>query len=257
MKRKILTILKWAILSSFLIFTLSFVSKKQNEQQSKGTIINIDSKHKFINEDYVRQLLINNNIFTDSSLLKDLDFRNIESLLKKNTAVKTAEVYEDNGGYVNIAIQQRQPLIRVFTIDLESFYVDKESKFMPLCDHYVADVVVVSGNLLLSDLYVYDTITCNYLPTPCLNELIDFVSYINSHSLWRYQVEQIYYNDEKDYEIVPRVGNNLIILGNLENFQYKLEKLEALYKKGFNFVNFNLYSSINLKYTNQIICKKK
>ncbi|MFY9590545.1 MAG: cell division protein FtsQ, partial [Bacteroidales bacterium] len=75
--------------------------------------------------------------------------------------------------------------------------------------------------------------------------------------LWGSQVEQINISPKGDIELVPRVGNHVIILGNLDNYEYKLKKLETLYLKGFDIVDWNKYSSINLKYSDQVICKKR
>jgi cell division protein FtsQ len=81
--------------------------------------------------------------------------------------------------------------------------------------------------------------------------------FIHNHPFWESQVEQIYLNKKGEYEIVPRVGAHLIKLGTYENYREKFRNLKAFYKKGLNNVGWNQYLIINLKYDNQIICKKR
>jgi cell division protein FtsQ len=53
------------------------------------------------------------------------------------------------------------------------------------------------------------------------------------------------------------VGDHLVYLGKLENFEDKLARLKEFYKKGLNRVGWNKYSRINLEFNNQIICTKR
>ena len=57
--------------------------------------------------------------------------------------------------------------------------------------------------------------------------------------------------------IGPGLGDHLVYLGKLENFEDKLARLKEFYKKGLNRVGWNKYSRINLEFSNQIICTKR
>ena len=57
--------------------------------------------------------------------------------------------------------------------------------------------------------------------------------------------------------LVPRVGDQLIVMGTLENYREKLDRLYALYVKGFNKIGWNKYKRITLKYEGQVVCTKK
>ena len=71
-------------------------------------------------------------------------------------------------------------------------------------------------------------------------------------------------------ELVPRVGNHIIYLGNLPESNIlekrekeitafvnkKMKRLENFYKYGLSQAGWNKYSYINLEFDNQIICKK-
>jgi cell division protein FtsQ len=61
---------------------------------------------------------------------------------------------------------------------------------------------------------------------------------------------------DKDLELIPRVGNHTIILGNVSDLQEKFNKLMIFYKEAMPKVGWNKYKTLNLKYKNQIVCKK-
>ena len=87
--------------------------------------------------------------------------------------------------------------------------------------------------------------------------VLDLAKYISSDSLWNAQIVQIYLKDNKEIELVPRVGNHTILLGDITNYQEKLRKLYLFYEKGVNQVGWNDYKEINLKFRNQIVCVKR
>ena len=88
-------------------------------------------------------------------------------------------------------------------------------------------------------------------------KLCNFVNYLQSDELWRNQITQIYVNAANELELVPRVGNHIILLGGLDDYENKMNKLEAMYSKGFEITDWNAYSLINLKFKDQVICKKR
>ena len=61
----------------------------------------------------------------------------------------------------------------------------------------------------------------------------------------------------KEIELIPRVGNHIILLGSEEEMEAKFEKLMLFYKKGVQQTGWNQYSIINLKYKNQLVCVKR
>jgi cell division protein FtsQ len=259
-KKRILSILKWTLLTAYIIAMLGFAAKEKKNLICSEIIIDVDYNHKFIDKDTVDNMLITNDINIDSCIVDKLNFGEIEKIIESDPYIKQADVYSNFSGQVFITLKQRNPVMRIITKNNDHYYVDDECKLMPVCSHYSANVIVVSGEIS-EDFFnpgfkpqiLNDSITGDVN----LPELFNFVKYINEHELWQAQIEQIYINENMEVELIPRVGNHIIILGNLENYKYKLGKLEALYKKGFALTDWNIYSTINLKYSDQVICKKR
>jgi len=61
---------------------------------------------------------------------------------------------------------------------------------------------------------------------------------------------------ERVVELVPRVGNHIIFLGKLDDYQRKLHKLETFYQKAVKTVGWEKYARVDLEYDGQIICTK-
>lgn len=90
------------------------------------------------------------------------------------------------------------------------------------------------------------------------------------NELWRNQIEQINVLPDRGIELVPRVGNHIIYIGNLPETNLidkreqaindfvnkKMNRLEKFYKYGLSQAGWNKYSYINIEFDNQIICKK-
>jgi cell division protein FtsQ len=80
---------------------------------------------------------------------------------------------------------------------------------------------------------------------------------LRENSFWNAQIEQINVLKDNDIELIPRVGDHIIYLGKIDNFEEKLKRLMIFYKDGLNKIGWNKYKRINLEYDNQIICTNK
>ena len=70
-------------------------------------------------------------------------------------------------------------------------------------------------------------------------------------------VEQIYLSNVGEYILIPKVGQQKIILGPYEEIEDKLERLKIFYKQGIPYEGWQKYKSINLKFKDQVVCKKR
>ena len=57
--------------------------------------------------------------------------------------------------------------------------------------------------------------------------------------------------------MIPRVGSQKINIGDFENIAEKLDNLYQFYKVAMPVKGWQVYSEINLKFNNQIVCAKK
>ena len=88
-------------------------------------------------------------------------------------------------------------------------------------------------------------------------ELLEVVRVIDRSEFWKAQVEQINVTKDGQIELVPRVGDHLLILGTAQDVENKLQRLMNFYEKGLDNVGWNKYRSISVAYENQVVCKKR
>ena len=192
-----------------------------------------------ISEKEISELLDQHQLNPIGKTLKTIRTEAKEKLLKQNPLIKNAECYKTPSGIVHVKVHQRTPKYRI--VGIESFYVDTEKKWMPASPNFSAYVPIVSGRITKS---------------MATGEMFKFVSFLEDHPFWNAQIEQIYVCDNLKIELVPRVGDAIISLGTLDNYESKLEKLRKLYTKGFNTIGWNRYNRIDLQYKDQVICTK-
>ncbi|MEG2370780.1 MAG: hypothetical protein RSB23_06420 [Alistipes sp.] len=95
------------------------------------------------------------------------------------------------------------------------------------------------------------------------SKLIIFVEFVEKNDFWRSEVVQIVATTTAsgalDLTLIPRSGNHAILFGEIENaeaVQCKFDKLLHFYRNGFNKFGWEEYRTINVKYKDQVVCKK-
>ncbi|MCC6689974.1 MAG: hypothetical protein IT235_00435, partial [Bacteroidia bacterium] len=98
----------------------------------------------------------------------------------------------------------------------------------------------------------------NLRKSTLVDDLFELAKYITADEFWKAQIEQVYVNADNELELIPRVGNQRIILGDITEMDQKFKKLLIFYRQGLNPTGWwNKYSVINLKFKNQIVCTRK
>lgn len=195
----------------------------------------------FIAIDDINTLLKNKKIHPVNRLLADISTKEIEIELQQHPLIDEVECYKTPSGKIGIEVRQRIPLLRVMTNSGEYYFVDNKGEIMPLSTKCIAHIAIATGNISKEF---------------ATKDLYQFAKYIDSKNFWSDQIEQIHVVNEKEVELVPRVGNHIVILGNLEEIEDKLKRLKVFYEKVLNQVGWNKYSKINVEFSNQVICTK-
>ncbi|OIP03968.1 MAG: hypothetical protein AUJ97_03485 [Bacteroidetes bacterium CG2_30_32_10] len=262
MLKKIIILSAWVLSITGLIVLLAFENTKNKDVLCKQIDINIDyqSEMYFISEDDVLDLIKCFEGEIKGKKMEIIKIFEIENLLNSNPFILHADVYATIDGMIKINIQQRKPIIRIINNKNESFYIDNNGKEMPLNSKYPSRTVIASGNII--DTYVstvcldtignkiYDSI----IKKSTLYKIYQLAQYIDNNEFLKAQINQIYLNNENEFELIPSVGKNIILFGDIDDMKEKFDKLIVFYLKGLNAIGWNKYKFINLKYKNQVVC---
>lgn len=262
--KRIVHIVLWLVLVAWFALIMGFVSKSKADVLCSRLDIDISDSAtvQFITSAQVREMIGKPEWEVQGYPLDEIRTRELEKSLETNPFIRNAEVYTTVEGVLHVDILQRTPLMRVMPGGDPGYYLDREGHILPLKTDYSPNVLLVTGHIYLSE----KTMEKGIIPAePAsgtkaeaeVGMLLDVATYITGHPFWKHQVVQFYRTRNGDYEIIPRVGAHQIILGNLEGYDTKLRNLKLLYDQGLSRYGWNSYDRINLKYSNQVICKKR
>ena len=256
----------WAILIIGLLVSMGFVNKEQDSLlcQKFTVTVNQDNDLYFLDNIDVKQLIIDRGNPIIGQPKASINVPEIEKALNSHADIANADVYMTIDGELKVEVKQRKPVVRVINMDGDSYYIDDKGKLMPLSDKYTAKVLIANGTIqepfAIRYKYSMDDIGKDSLlnATSMLGQIYAMANYINADEFWKSQIQQIYINTDKDMEIVPVVGDQKIIFGDTTSMDEKFKKLLTFYQQGLNTTGWwNKYSTINLKFKNQIVCTKK
>lgn len=264
--KKIAFISIWCLLAVGLVISLGFVNREQDALRCKALDISVnqDGDLYFVDKIDIANLLKDRGDSIVGQPKSTVSVTDMEKVLNSHAAISNAEVSMSIDGVVKVDVKQRNPVLRVINADGDSYYLDDAGKLMPLSDKYTVKVLVANGNILepYAKRYMYsiEDIGKDSLlkATSKLDELYAMAKFINADPFWKAQIHQIYYNNEEDMEIVPMAGDQKIIFGDTAAMAEKFNKLLTFYQQGLNTTGWwDKYSTINLKFKNQIVCTKK
>lgn len=205
----------------------------------------------FVDRQEINSILhVGNNTLVGKKL-EDINIQELEKTLQANPFIEFAKVFADMDGVVNVEVRQRQPILRIMNRFGQDFYVDQYGLKIPLSANFTAPVLVATGTIDEVFINRIDT-----LHTAMAKFLFETADYIRRDSLWDAQIEQIYVNANHEIELIPRVGNQRILLGNTDSLDKKFKNLLIFYQKAIPKVGWDAYKVINIKYANQVVAIK-
>jgi len=242
----------WLISLAGVVVLLSFINVKKQTVKCTDIKILIPGADNFIEREEIDAILKEDQGVLLGRNLENINIHKIEKKLQSNPYIGFAKVYIDMDGVLHIEVKQRQPILRIFNENGQDFYIDNDGLKMPISSNFTANVLVATGHITEVFGSRIDT-----LHTQLARDLYKTAQYIKKDTLWDSQIEQIVVDQKNDIELIPRVGNQRIILGNADSLEKKMKNLLLFYKKAMPQVGWDTYKTINIKYTNQIVCEKR
>jgi cell division protein FtsQ len=149
---------------------------------------------------------------------------------------------------LHVTVIEKEPVARIFTSEGNSFYIDSLGRKLPLSDKLSARVPLFTGFPDKKILSVKDSVL--------LNDVKMTANFIINDPFWMSQVAQIDITTDRQFEMIPVVGNHLVKLGNGENIDQKFRRLMMFYKQVLSKTGFDKYKLINVQYKGQVVASK-
>lgn len=172
----------------------------------------------------------------------------MEAALEKSTWIKGAEMFFDNNNILSVNILEREPVARIFTTTGATFYIDTAIMMLPLSEKFPARLPVFTN-------FPSDKTALTAGDSNLLRSISVLSTAIQQDAFRMGLIDQVDITPARNFEMIPKIGDQLIIFGDATEVEEKFDKLEKFYRLVMANSNWNKYSSINVQYKNQVVAK--
>lgn len=249
-KKRLVQVL-WLLAGVGTIVLFGAAMQQKNHKTCAGVKVEISGveDHLFIDENDVLAIINSKSVVSNQATSK-IDLRAIETALEATAWVKKAELFFDNKQVLQVKIIERQPVARVFTAEGTSFYVDSSGLRLPLSDKLSARVPMFTN-------FPSDRPVLAKPDSLLLESVVTLGKYIVADSFWMAQTSQIAITPQATFEIVPTLGDQIIVFGTADDYAAKFNRLYTFYKKAWVQNGINTYEKLDLQYNNQVVAVRR
>lgn len=222
------------------VFLYSFSAYRNENRNLKQPEIVFAETESFITKAEVNKLL-KQNFGTLTSVKKvQLDLGKVEKSICENPMVGKAEVYATVDGKLVAEISQKKPVARIFEGN-KSYYLDYEGHVMPLSENETARVPLLTGNLKAVE----------------AERLTKLLKYIYDDNFLKKNITGLEVRPEGNIIMGARGYDFDIVFGSPINVDRKFDNYKAFLQDAIKDTLTEKYKTINLKFTQQVVCTKK
>lgn len=253
-KHKVLSVLLtslWIVLGCGTLVLLISAAITTDQRQCEGIHVRISgvNHNYFIDQKDVEKIIAINtgNKYTGKAI-SNFDLRAIETVLEKEVWIKDAQLYFDNNNILEAEIEEREPVLRIFTSNGTSYYIDSSLMMLPLSEKFSANLPVITN-------FPTDVKVLSRKDSILLRQVKDIGMYIGEDAFLMSMIDQVDITPQRTFELIPKIGNQLIVFGDASGISVKFDKLKSFYKNIIPKSGFGKYSQINLQFNNEVVAK--
>lgn len=250
--QKIVIRIIWSIAAAGLIvlFVVSWKAKSAKQLTDiQIELVGESAEALFMDEISIRVILNERGVQVDMPIEK-INLTQLEKFIEKTEWVKNAEFFINNKLVLEVKIEQRIPIARIFTASGASFYIDNEGSRLPLKQLTVLNLPVFTG-------FPTDQLKLSKPDSALLKDVLFFAKTIQKDTFFMAQVAQVNIEPNGTFQMVPTLGDHLVLLGTVDQLEDKLNRLFTFYKKVWLGSGVNAYQYIDCRFNHQVVALKK
>jgi len=251
--QKIALNLLWSIAAAALILLFVVSWKAKSEKQlidiQVESIGGDPSQALFMDEIAIRSILKDQGVQVGVPI-ETIHLTALEHFIEKTEWIKNAEFFINNQLVLEVKIEQRVPIARIFTSSGNSFYIDNEGARLPLKQWMVLNLLVFTG-------FPTDQSNLSKPDSALLKDVLLFAQTIQKDSFFMAQVAQVNIEPNGTFQMVPTLGDHLVLLGSVDQLEDKLNRLFTFYKKVWVGAGINAFQYIDCRFNHQVVALKK
>jgi len=241
----------WCAMGLGAIVLLIAAMKEKNHHRCQGYEIEISGNKDqlFIDKKKVEQILFLG-VSPVNKAIQSFDLKQLEKKLKANVWVRDANLYFDNMGRMQINVEEREPIARVFTESGNSFFIDSSAELLPLVEAKPIELLVFTG---LPEAIAKQRKSDSVL----LYQIVQMADYINHDPFWTAQVQQVAVTPNRGFELIPLIGKHVVEFGSGDQLEDKFNRLKIFYTEVMQKVGLDHYEKIDVQYQDQVVATRK
>ncbi len=255
----IIRIWKWLALTFWIVLGVTILTfliaaiQSKTGKNCKGMEVEINGikNNSFLDkQDVVKLLTVNQKNAIKGKPLKSFDLKKMEEKLEANVWVKNAELFFDNGQVLQVKVEERAPIARIFSSNGSSFYIDDSLVRLPLSDKFSIRLPVFTN-------FPSDKIKWKGKDSTLMEQVKNISRFIQKDSFWTALIEQVDINIQRNFTMIPKTGDHVILFGDGNNIEKKFRRLFIFYRDVLSKVGWNKYSAVNVQYKAQVVAGRK
>lgn len=260
--KRIIQIIVWMLVFAGFCVVVGFAMADQQSVKCTGVNISVRDSDKpgFINQKDIRKYIYDGFDSLTGQYIRNINTEGIEQMLSLNPYIADARVYSTVQGEVMIEVVRHEALVRIINQDNEGYYLSKKGTPMPLKRGVIPKLPLASGFISekLSNIsgQTFLLNPANIKQSPLLGKVHHIADELTKNDFMSRYITQIYVDEKGQFELTPSDGKFNIILGDANDIPLKFENFIAFYKGVAVKMEADSISSVNLKFINQVVCKK-
>lgn len=191
--------------------------------------------------------------------ISEINIKELKNLLFSNPYVDSCKIFLTVNKTLNIKVRQRVPMIQLYNYNNSRYLLGSKGEIMPYPAISGLNLPVASG--WITEEFTFTDILPSFnvnqsLPGSCLRGLFEIMRELKEDDYLKIMIDHIYVTDNKEFELIPKVGTQIIQLGDTTNLKSKLKNLKAFYTEVIPKSGWEYYKKVDLRFENQVVCTK-
>lgn len=213
--------------------------------------ISYQGENPYLSKEEVTQFLDESGIAIIGEKLRDLPLEEINKQLCKNHYIKEIESTGFAGTHLVIKIKLHHFLMHIFTETNEQYYIAEDGFIVPYHPNIKENIIIANG--YIPEISDGDT-TIN---SNVLKILYRIASTIKNNPFDAAQFKQLYVNKNQEIELLPSLGEHIVLFGTDDNTEEKLLYLRKIYTETSFYSGPEPYKQLDVRFKNMIIAKRR
>lgn len=248
--RKRWTNTAWFALGATTLVLLVCAVNKKNHKACKGIEVTFknDGNNFFTEEKGIADVLKANGLVIGQPV-QTINLRALEATLKNDQWIANAQLFFDNSQTLQVIVEEKTPVARIFTTEGVSYYIDSACKKLPLSGKLSARIPMFTN-------FPSDREKLSKPDSELLASVKELAMFIQADDFWIAQVSQVDITPD-GFVMIPTVGDHIVELGKGGDWQQKFDRLFSFYKQVWTKVGFEKYGKIDVQFAGQVVATLK